>query len=45
MYFEIFQDPYSAIAQEKQLKAGRRRRKIELIRRANAGWQDLAQEF
>lgn len=39
--YEIFQDPYNAIAREKQIKAGRRRRKIELIERVNPDWRDL----
>ena len=33
-----------AIAREKQLKAGSRQRKLELIREHNPLWQDLAAE-
>jgi putative endonuclease len=39
--YEIFRDPYNAIAREKQIKAGPRRRKIELIKSVNPGWRDL----
>ena len=39
--YEILRDSYSAIAREKQIKAGSRRRKIELIERMNPGWLDL----
>jgi putative endonuclease len=39
--YEIFRDSYNAIAREKQVKAGSRRRKIELIERMNPEWRDL----
>jgi putative endonuclease len=39
--YEIFRDSYTAIAREKQIKAGSRRRKIELIEQMNPGWLDL----
>jgi putative endonuclease len=42
VYFEIFDDPASAIAREKQLKKWRRDWKIELIESKNPGWIDLA---
>jgi putative endonuclease len=41
--YEIFRDPYNAIAREKLIKAGSRRRKIELIERMNPEWLDLYQ--
>ena len=41
VYYEIFQDPYYAITREKQIKAGSRRKKIELINSVNAEWKDL----
>jgi putative endonuclease len=40
--YEVFQDPYNAITREKQIKAGSRRRKFELIERMNPTWRDLA---
>lgn len=43
--YEIFQDSYNAIAREKQIKAGARRRKIELIEGMNPEWRDLYDEL
>ena len=39
--YEIFRDSYNAIVREKQIKAGSRRRKVELIERINPEWRDL----
>lgn len=41
IYYEIFYDPENAITREKQLKAGSRKKKIELIKKLNPLWQDL----
>jgi putative endonuclease len=41
VYFEIFQDSYNAIAREKQIKAGSRQKKIDLINKMNPEWKDL----
>ncbi len=41
VYYEIFNDPYNAIAREKQIKAGSRKKKIELINSMNPDWKDL----
>ena len=41
VYYEIFGDMYSAICREKQIKAGSRDRKIQLIESLNPEWQDL----
>eukprot|EP01037_Dinobryon_pediforme_P006681 gene6681-6751_t len=41
VYFEIFEDMYSAITREKQIKAGSRKKKIALIEAANPTWSDL----
>ena len=41
VYFEIFNDPENAILREKQIKAGSRNKKIELIKRINPEWKDL----
>lgn len=41
VYFELFEDMYSAISREKQIKAGSRNAKIKLIESVNLEWQDL----
>ena len=41
VYYEIFNDPYNAIAREKQIKAGSRKKKIDLINSMNPNWKDL----
>ena len=41
VYYEVWGDAYSAISREKQIKAGPRRRKIELIEAGNPEWNDL----
>ncbi len=42
VYIEPFDSARSAIAREKQIKAGSRLKKLELIRGANPGWRDLS---
>ena len=41
VYYEIHDDPQSAITREKQLKAGSRQKKFELIDSINPDWKDL----
>jgi len=41
LYYEIFDDIYNAIAREKQIKAGSRQKKINLINSKNPAWKDL----
>jgi putative endonuclease len=41
VYYEVFGDPSIAIAREKQIKAGSRRKKLELINAFNPDWRDL----
>jgi putative endonuclease len=41
VYFEIFNDIEDAIAREKQIKAGSRAKKLELITKMNAEFRDL----
>jgi len=41
VYFEVFDDPISAIAREKRLKNWNRDWKIELIEKSNPTWLDL----
>ena len=45
VYFEVFSDPQSAIVREKQIKAGPRWRKVELVQGVNPQWQDLYNEL
>ncbi len=45
VHFEAFRDVSGAIARGKQLKAGNRRRKLELIERTNPDWNDLSAEW
>lgn len=45
VYYEIYQDPLSAIAREKQIKAGSRKKKLELIESINPNWNDLTAEL
>ena len=41
VYYEIFDNPSSAIHREKQIKAGSRQKKINLINNVNPEWNDL----
>ena len=41
VYYEVHLDIYSAISREKQIKAGSRKKKIELIEKLNPEWKDL----
>jgi putative endonuclease len=45
VYFEITDDPNSAISREKQIKAGSRQKKIDLIVKNNPGFHDLYSEI
>ena len=45
VYYEIFEDPENAILREKQLKAGSRQKKINLINNFNKEWRDLYKEI
>ncbi|MDB6128812.1 MAG: excinuclease subunit [Verrucomicrobia bacterium] len=45
VYFEEFRDVTNAIAREKQLKGGSRRKKIALIEKENPEWRDLAEAW
>jgi putative endonuclease len=44
VYYEQFHAIQEAIDREKQLKAGSRRKKEDLINRFNPGWKDLFDE-
>ena len=41
VYFEVFDNIENAILREKQIKAGSRKKKIELISSFNKNWEDL----
>lgn len=41
VYFELAESMLSAIAREKQIKSGSRKKKIELIESVNPNWKDL----
>ncbi len=41
VYHESFDNPSDAIKREKQLKAGSRKKKIDLINKFNPEWKDL----
>ena len=41
VYYECFNEVREAIAREKQIKAGSRQRKVDLVNRLNPEWQDL----
>ena len=41
LYYEIYNDPENAIIREKQIKSGRREKKIKLIESINPKWIDL----
>jgi putative endonuclease len=41
VWYEVYDDMANAIAREKQIKAGSRRKKLELIEAMNPEWRDL----
>ena len=45
VWYEVHDDPISAIAREKQLKKWNRGWKLELIERTNPQWRDLFSEI
>ena len=45
VYYEIFEEIIEAISREKQIKAGSRKKKIELINSQNPEWKDLSEDF
>jgi putative endonuclease len=42
VYYEHFEDAYTAIVREKQIKSGSRKKKIILIESINKEWKDLS---
>jgi putative endonuclease len=45
VYYEVAENMAAAIAREKQIKAGSRRKKVELINAFNPEWRDLFDEI
>lgn len=45
VYWESFQEIGDAIAREKQIKGGSRRKKIDLINSVNPHWNDLTDDI
>ena len=45
VYHETYDDIKIAITREKQIKAGSRKKKIELIEKMNPEWKDLIKEI
>ncbi len=45
VYYEVFEDGYNAIAREKQIKSGSRKKKMELIHQMNRNWVDLYEKL
>jgi len=45
VYYEVIDDIASAIAREKQIKAGSRQKKIDLVNGLNPQWRDLYDEL
>ena len=43
--YEVFDDINDAITREKQIKAGSRQDKFDLIRNLNPAWRDLSNEL
>ncbi len=45
VYFERFENIEHAIIREKQIKAGSRKKKLDLIQSINIEWKDLFEEI
>ena len=45
VYYEVFDNPENAILREKQIKAGSRQKKIDLINTTNRKWLNLCEEL
>lgn len=41
VYYEIAEEAYAAISREKQIKAGSRQKKLDMINGFNPEWRDL----
>lgn len=45
VYYEVCETAEQAILREKQIKAGSRKKKEELISQMNPGWEDLSDQL
>ena len=45
VYYEEYERPDEAIMREKQIKAGSRQKKIDLINSLNPDWRDLSNDW
>lgn len=45
VYYEVGSDVHEAIAREKQIKGGSRKKKVDLINGLNPEWKDLYEEI
>ena len=45
VYYEVFQNVEDAIQREKQIKAGSRQKKVDLIKSFNPLWKDLYEQI
>jgi len=45
VYYEMYKDVKEAIAREKQIKAGSRKKKVDMINAFNPEWRDLYEEL
>jgi putative endonuclease len=45
VFYEVAEDATAAITREKQIKAGSRRKKLDLIAGMNPDWRDLSDEL
>jgi putative endonuclease len=45
VYYEVFDEIEGAIQREKQIKAGSRKKKIDLVNGMNKGWLDLYEDL
>ena len=45
VYYEVYEDIQNAIAREKQIKGGSRKKKLELIEWTNPLWRDMSKDI
>src|ERR1043165_4266843 len=45
VYYEVTDNVYAALAREKQIKGGSRKKKVDLIESINPKWKDLYEEI
>ena len=45
VYYEVLESAYEAITREKQIKAGSRRKKLDLVNALNPRWIDLYEQL